>query len=45
MYVISTNIIQNRAAFLKLLSLIDKLYDKVLPTLNEMATDTTEASR
>lgn len=44
MYVISTKVIRDRASFLNLVSLIDKLYDKVLPTLNEMATDTTAAS-
>jgi len=44
MYVISTKVIRDKASFLNLVSLIDKLYDKVLPTLNEMATDTTAAS-
>lgn len=43
MYVISTKVIQERASFMNLLSLIDKLYDKLMPTLEEMATTSATA--
>ena len=43
MYVISTEVIRKKDSFTNMLSLVDKLYDKLLPTLNEMSTKTTAA--